>query len=82
MFSDRYRALLHHVVEARRSAGVTQIELADRLGRPQSFISKTETGERRLDFVELVEIAEALDISPINLIRTVLSDGTFRRASR
>jgi hypothetical protein len=40
-----------------------QVQLAEMLGRPQSFVSKYERGERRLDFVEVFEIAEALRVS-------------------
>jgi transcriptional regulator with XRE-family HTH domain len=82
IFSDRYQVLLHHIVEARRTAGVTQQELAHRLRRPQSFISKTETGERRLDLIELFEITDALSIAPLIFIKTVLSDPAFRNVSR
>jgi transcriptional regulator with XRE-family HTH domain len=47
---------------ARREAGLSQVELAKKLGRPQSFVSKYESGERRLDLVELREICQALKI--------------------
>jgi transcriptional regulator with XRE-family HTH domain len=56
---NRFRILLN---EARQSANLTQSELAKRIGRPQSFVSKFERGERRLDVVEFLEIAEALSI--------------------
>jgi transcriptional regulator with XRE-family HTH domain len=80
VFSDRYKALLRTIAAARLDAGLTQAELANRLGRPQSFVSKTETGERRLDFVELVDLAEALNIEPKTLVAKILVDGVFRRS--
>jgi transcriptional regulator with XRE-family HTH domain len=43
--------------QARIEAGLTQIEVARHLGRPQSFVSKAESGERRLDIVEMDEFA-------------------------
>jgi transcriptional regulator with XRE-family HTH domain len=46
--------------DIRESAGLRQVELAERLGQPQSFISKYESGERRLDVVEAVAVCEAL----------------------
>ena len=44
---------LRRLKQARESAGLTQEEVARRLSRPQSFVSKCESGERRVDFVEL-----------------------------
>jgi transcriptional regulator with XRE-family HTH domain len=57
------------MIEARKSANLTQAELAKRLSRPQSFVSKYERGERRLDVVEFLEVAEALGMDPANLIK-------------
>lgn len=47
-----YRAFVQQLVALRRSAGLTQADLADRLGKPQSYVSKTERMERRLDPAE------------------------------
>lgn len=55
-----YRALLR---EIRERAGLRQIDLADRLGRPQSYVSKYEIGERRLDLFELRAICRTCGIS-------------------
>ena len=54
---------------ARREAGVTQMELSRALGKPQSFVSKYESGERRLDVIEFITICEALGIAPTKLIK-------------
>jgi transcriptional regulator with XRE-family HTH domain len=62
VFTKRYERLCLLLVEARRSAGVSQAELAAKLRRPQSFVSKYERGERRLDVIEFLEIAEALEL--------------------
>lgn len=56
---DMFRGL---VKELRLSKGLTQADLAFRLGHPQSYVSKYETGERRLDFVETALLCEALGI--------------------
>lgn len=48
-----------------------QTELADRLGQPQSFVSKFERGERRLDVVELIIIARALGVDEVGLISDI-----------
>jgi transcriptional regulator with XRE-family HTH domain len=48
--------------QVRTEARLTQVELAERLGRPQSFVSKYETGERRLDILELRDVCAALEM--------------------
>ncbi|MBL8841971.1 MAG: helix-turn-helix transcriptional regulator [Planctomycetes bacterium] len=53
----RYREFLKRLREARVAAGLTQVEVARRLGKPQSFVSKCESGERRVDVVELFDLA-------------------------
>jgi transcriptional regulator with XRE-family HTH domain len=63
---DRFRSLM---MGARKSANLTQAELAKRLSRPQSFVSKYERGERRLDVVEFLEVTKALGMDPANLIK-------------
>ena len=62
---DRFRLLM---IEARKSADLTQDELAKKLSRPQSFVSKYERGERRLDVVEFLEVARALGMDPVKII--------------
>ena len=69
IFTQRHQALIAFLATARRDAGLTQVELATRLGRPQSFVSKVERGERRVDVVEFCEIAEALGHDPAELLR-------------
>lgn len=56
---------------ARQKSGLTQQELAARLGRSQSFVAKIELGERRVEVVELVEIARILDVPTADLIAPV-----------
>ncbi|HQX52109.1 MAG TPA: helix-turn-helix transcriptional regulator [Planctomycetaceae bacterium] len=53
IYTDEYAIVLNLLKEARRNSGVTQIDLADRLGQTQSFVSKIERGDRRLDIVQL-----------------------------
>lgn len=53
IFSKDYEVFLHCLKEARKKVGLTQVELAERLGQTQSFVSKAERGERRLDVVEV-----------------------------
>ncbi|HGM5142642.1 helix-turn-helix transcriptional regulator [Stenotrophomonas maltophilia] len=67
-----YQLLLAVLKAARKRAGVSQVDLASRLGNTQTFVSKCERGERRIDAVELVEFAEALGIAPQNLLAEYL----------
>lgn len=64
LHSTNYRAFVAHLVELRRRRGVTQAELAARLGKPQSFVSKIERAERRMDPEEFRAIVLALDGEP------------------
>ncbi len=56
--ADDYWELLARLRAARKAAGLTQVVVAEALGKPQSFVSKVETGERRIDPVELSWFAE------------------------
>lgn len=64
----KFRGLLVH---ARKEAGLTQAELAGELDRPQSYVSKYECGERRLDVIEFLEVAEGLGVDAVDLVRTL-----------
>ncbi|WP_299735846.1 helix-turn-helix transcriptional regulator [uncultured Roseobacter sp.] len=66
-----HQALMQVLVETRKSKGITQQELADRLDRPQSYIAKVETGERRLDVIEFIEWSQALATRPENVIAAI-----------
>ena len=57
-YQEAYKNFLARLIEARKQAGLTQVEVAKRLGRAHSFISKCELGERRVDFVELQQLAK------------------------
>lgn len=67
--SKKYAQLRARLIEARKSAGLTQVDLAGVLKRHQSFVSKYENGERRIDPIELIEIARAIGFDPADLIR-------------
>jgi transcriptional regulator with XRE-family HTH domain len=63
--------LIDLLVSAREKAGITQQQLADRLGRPQSFVAKYEGGERRIDVVEFIAISRALDMDPARAVKEI-----------
>ncbi|MBD2092282.1 helix-turn-helix transcriptional regulator [Microcoleus sp. FACHB-1515] len=57
VYSQRYQAFLQRLKAARRAAGLTQQAVAEQLNVPQSYVSKCESGERRVDVIELTEFA-------------------------
>lgn len=71
IYSEAYQALLQLLVAARKDAGITQQELSDRLGRPQSFVSKFERGERRLDVVEFLLVSRSIGADPYMLLKAL-----------
>lgn len=67
-----YERLYKALTDARHEAGLTQLEVAQKLARPQSFVSKYEQGERRLDVVEFVAVCHALGADPHAVLRKIL----------
>ena len=70
------------LVAARKAAGLTQNELGRRLGKRQSFVSKYETGERRLDLVEFTVVAAALNIDTARFVRELASVTKLKSGER
>ncbi|WP_336976359.1 helix-turn-helix transcriptional regulator [Brevundimonas nasdae] len=68
IFTQRHQELIAFIASVRKAAGITQVELAARLAKPQSFVSKVERGERRLDVIEFCQLAEAMGQSPAELL--------------
>lgn len=68
LFTARQRRLQTLLIEARKAQGMTQVELARRLKRRQSFISDYERGQRRLDVIEFLDITRALKADPHAII--------------
>lgn len=71
--SPRQQLLQSLLVEARKARGMTQADVAETLGKPQSFVAKYENGERRIDVVEFLDIAAALSISPADVLAKIES---------
>lgn len=80
IFTQRHQEFIAFLASVRKAADITQVELAERLGKPQSFVSKVERGERRLDVIEFCHVAEALGRDPAELLQIFM--GTERRSSR
>jgi transcriptional regulator with XRE-family HTH domain len=67
----RFRALL---VAKRKAAGLTQTAVAERLGKPPSYVAKYEGGDRRLDVLEYLDVAAAIGFDPCESLRLLLED--------
>jgi len=70
--TPRQQRLQELLAGVRKAKKLTQLDVASRLDRPQSFVAKYEGGERRLDIIEFVEIAEALGADPCALLAKLL----------
>ena len=68
VFTDGYDTFLEMLVDARKNAGITQVDLAKKLNRPQPFVSYFERGERRIDVIEFFAIARQLGIEPVQFL--------------
>lgn len=69
--SEPYQALLDQLITARKASGLTQQQLADQLSVTQSFIAKTEGGERRLDVIEFLRLTDALGADSAKILKSV-----------
>lgn len=72
LHSQDHAILIGLLRNARKEAGLTQQEVARKLQQPQSFVAKYEGGERRLDMLEFIEVARALEQDPIQLLELLL----------
>jgi transcriptional regulator with XRE-family HTH domain len=73
VFTEEYNQFRKMLIEARKAANLTQAELSAKLERPQSYVSKYERGERRLDLIEFLQLAQVLEIDPLSFIENLLT---------
>ncbi|MFU0507381.1 helix-turn-helix domain-containing protein [Pseudaminobacter sp. NGMCC 1.201702] len=66
--SDRHNKLVAILIEKREGSGLTQTELAAKLGEYQSFVARLESGQRRIDVVEFIQLSEILRFDPATVI--------------
>jgi transcriptional regulator with XRE-family HTH domain len=66
--SEVYDLFRFYLIRARQKGRLKQADLAEKLGRPQAFVSRYETGERRLDVIEFLEVCRALSIDPAEIL--------------
>ncbi|MBF0548247.1 MAG: helix-turn-helix transcriptional regulator [Candidatus Riflebacteria bacterium] len=69
IFTKKHNLFRELIIAARKNASISQVDLAKKLKRPQSFVSKYERGERRLDIIEFLEVVKAIGINPLKIIK-------------
>ena len=69
---SRYRWVVEQLVQERRSKGLPQEAVAAMLGKPQQYVSRYETGERRLDVFEYLDVAAAIGVDGLRLANLAL----------
>ena len=72
-FGPTYARLLALLIEGREKAELKQSDLALKLGKPQSYISKIESGERRLDVAEFIELVTAMGSDPVQILKKTIA---------
>lgn len=85
LHSRHYQIFRGLLVAAREKSGLTQVQIAEKLGKPQSFISKYERGERRLDFTEFIELADMLEIDIADFVscyQSAVAQITFQKVRK
>lgn len=66
---DREKTLRERLKQARLDASLRQLDVAQRLAKPQSYVAKIESGERRMDFIEVLDICVAIGLDPCELTK-------------
>ena len=69
--TPEHKRLMKMLASARKSKGLTQQQLAEQIGENQNFISKYESGERRLDFLEVAAISRPIDFNMVHAVREI-----------
>ena len=72
LHSPRYQALRELIREERKARGITQVQVAMKLNRPQSYVADFERRERRIDVVEYLALANAIGFDPLALLADVM----------
>jgi transcriptional regulator with XRE-family HTH domain len=62
------------ILDARKGAGLSQAAVADKLGRPQSYVADIERNERRIDVIEFLALAEAIGFDPVEALKQVQAE--------
>lgn len=83
IFSTGHHELVQIITDARKDSGLTQLQLSEKLGRSQSYVSNIERGQRRVDLLEFHAICVVLQRDPVEMFReTVQRIESYRRGHR
>ena len=82
IFTEKYLRMRRLLVQERKAKGLSQAEVAKQLNRPQSFVSKYELGERRLDVVEFLEVTQALGVAAHELLQKIQAGTNARKKAK
>ena len=66
---DRPMLLLKMLKDARLERGLRQLDVALALGRPQSYVAKVESGERKVDFIDVIDFCNVVSLDPVKLVK-------------
>lgn len=77
VYTEEYKQFCSWLINERKAANLTQLEVATLLGKPQSFVSKYENGDRRLDVVEFLQVVAVLGANPTQIISEILIQMDF-----
>lgn len=71
--TNRHQKLIKLLIEKREAANITQTELATVLGQYQSYVARLESGQRRVDVIEYIELSNVLDFDPLETLSDIVS---------
>ena len=77
--TEQHKALIAMLIAKREAAGLTQAQLAEALGEYQSFVARLESGQRRVDVIELIELARILGFDASQVVTAVEQIAEKRR---
>lgn len=77
--TEQHKALIAMLIAKREAAGLTQAQLAEALGEYQSFVARLESGQRRVDVIELIELARILGFDAAQTVTAVEQIAEKRR---
>lgn len=71
IYADNYRLIIDRLTEIRKNGQMTQLEVAQKLNKPQSYVAKIENFERKLDILEFVQLCQVLDTKASEMIKII-----------